>query len=55
MAEAADYLRVSQRTIRNMRIRGDIKAYRSGARLVRFDLNEIDALMGHGSNGDGAA
>jgi len=37
-----------------MRADGRIRAYRSGTRLVRFDLNEIDALMGH-SNGNGTA
>lgn len=53
--EAADYLRVTKRNIRQMRADGRIRAYRSGTRLVRFDLNELDAAMGHGQrNGDGA-
>ena len=43
--EAAEYLRVSERTIRTMVTDGRLVAYRNGTRFVRLDLNEIDAAM----------
>lgn len=45
IAEAADYLQVTERTIRQMIADGRLTGYRSGGRLVRLDLNEIDAAM----------
>jgi excisionase family DNA binding protein len=45
IAEAADYLNVTTRTVRQMVADGRLTAYRSGTRLVRLDLNEIDAAM----------
>ncbi len=51
--EAADYLHVNPVTIRMMLTDGRLKAYRMGPRILRVDLNEIDALMA-GDN-DGAA
>jgi excisionase family DNA binding protein len=45
VAEAAEYLQVTDRTIRQMIADGRLTAYRSGTRLVRLDLNEIDAAM----------
>lgn len=45
MIEAADYLGVTTRTIRQMIADGRLTGYRSGGRLVRLDLNEIDAAM----------
>lgn len=45
MSEAADYLGVTDRTIRQMIADGRITGYRNGSRLVRVDLNEIDAAM----------
>jgi excisionase family DNA binding protein len=45
VAEAADYLGVTTRTIRQMLTDGRLTGYRSGARLVRLDLDEIDAAM----------
>ncbi|WP_201358591.1 excisionase family DNA-binding protein [Mycobacterium paraintracellulare] len=45
VAEAAEYLQVTDRTIRAMVADGRLRAYRSGGRLVRLDLNEIDAAM----------
>jgi excisionase family DNA binding protein len=45
MAEAADYLAVTTRTVRQMVADGRLTGYRSGSRLVRLDLNEIDAAM----------
>ena len=43
--EAAEYLGVTERTIRQMIADGRLTGYRSGNRLVRVDLNEIDAAM----------
>jgi excisionase family DNA binding protein len=45
MSEAAEYLGVTDRTIRQMIADGRITGYRNGSRLVRVDLNEIDAAM----------
>lgn len=45
IAEAADYLQVTDRTIRQMIADGRLTGYRSGERLVRVDLNELDAAM----------
>lgn len=45
LAEAADYLGVTDRTIRAMIADGRLTGYRSGTRLIRVDLNEIDAAM----------
>ena len=43
--QAAQYLGVSERTVRNMISDGRLVAYRNGARMVRLDLNEIDHRM----------
>ena len=43
--EAAEYLGVTDRTVRQMIADGRITGYRSGPRLVRVDLNEVDAAM----------
>jgi excisionase family DNA binding protein len=45
LQEAADYLGVTDRTIRQMIADGRLTGYRSGSRLVRVDLNELDAAM----------
>ena len=45
VAEAADYLQVTDRTIRQMIADGRLTGYRNGNRLVRLDLNELDAAM----------
>jgi len=45
LAEAAKYLGVTDRTIRQMIADGRLTGYRNGARLVRVDLNELDAAM----------
>lgn len=45
LADAAEYLGVTDRTIRQMIADGRLTGYRSGARLVRVDLNEIDDAM----------
>ena len=44
-ADAAEYLGVTPRTIRQMIADGRLTGYRSGTRLVRVDLNELDAAM----------
>lgn len=45
-AEAADYLGVTDRTIRAYIARGDLPAARvRGSRLVRIKLADLDALM----------
>ncbi|ETB31467.1 excisionase family DNA-binding protein [Mycobacterium avium] len=43
--ETAEYLGVSDRTIRQMIADGRLTGYRNGARLIRLDLNEVDAAM----------
>jgi excisionase family DNA binding protein len=43
--ETALYLGVSERTIRAMVADGRIKSYKLGERVVRVDLNEVDAAM----------
>ncbi|MGW0158460.1 excisionase family DNA-binding protein [Mycobacterium sp. NPDC003323] len=45
ISEAADYLGVTERTIRQMIADGRLTGYRSGSRLVRVDLNEVDDAM----------
>jgi excisionase family DNA binding protein len=45
LAEAAEYLGVTDRTIRQMIADGRLVGYRSGTRLVRVDLNEVDEAM----------
>ncbi len=54
LKQAAEYLGVTDRTIRQMIADGRITGYRNGNRLVRVDLNEVDAAMtpfGGGANG----
>lgn len=43
--QAADYLGVSTRTIRQMISDNRLRGYRNGARFIRLDLNEIDAAL----------
>lgn len=45
IAEAADYLGVTDRTVRQMIADGRLTGYRNGKRLIRLDVNEIDAAM----------
>lgn len=45
MGTAADYLGVTDRTIRQMISDGRLTGYRSGTRLVRVDLDEVDLAM----------
>jgi excisionase family DNA binding protein len=45
LGEAAEYLGVTDRTVRAMIADGRLTGYRSGTRLVRVDLDEVDAAM----------
>lgn len=45
-AEAAEYLGVSDRSIRNYISRGALRGYRvRGSRLIRVDRHELDTLL----------
>lgn len=43
--EAAEYLGVTDRTIRQLITDGKLRGYRANQRLYRVDLNELDAAM----------
>lgn len=43
--QVAEYLGVIERTVRLMVADGRLTAYYLGKRVVRFDLNEVDAAM----------
>lgn len=43
--QAAEYLGVTDRTVRQMIADGRLRGYRSGSRLVRLRVDEIDAAM----------
>jgi excisionase family DNA binding protein len=45
IAETADFLSVSYRTVQDMIRDGRLRAYRNGARVIRLRLDEIDAAM----------
>jgi excisionase family DNA binding protein len=45
IAEAAEYLGVHEATIRQMMADGRLVRYSLGDRILRVDLNEIDAVM----------
>lgn len=42
---AAQYLGVSTKTIRRYIAAGRVAGYRTGPRLIRVDLNELDAML----------
>ncbi len=42
---AAEYLGVSTKTIRRYIAAGRLTAYRTGPRLIRVDLADVDALL----------
>lgn len=42
---AAEYLGVSSKTIRRYIAAGRVTGYRAGPRLIRVDLNELDAML----------
>lgn len=43
--DTAEYLKVTTRTVRTMVSDGRLIGYSCGKRLVRLDLNEVDAAM----------
>lgn len=43
--QAAEYLGITDRTLRRMIAAGDLPAYRLGPRLLRIDVGDLDALM----------
>ncbi|GAB3758810.1 hypothetical protein GCM10027599_26710 [Yimella radicis] len=43
--DAAEYACVSTKTIRRRIASGDLTGYRMGPRLLRVDLDELDALL----------
>ncbi len=45
MQQCADYMGVSLRTVREWITQGNITGYRINARVVRVDLNEVDAAF----------
>ncbi|MDX1883053.1 excisionase family DNA-binding protein [Mycolicibacterium sp. 120270] len=45
MQQVAEYLGVTDRTVRQMITDARLTGYRNGKRLVRIDLNEVDAAM----------
>lgn len=46
LSEAADYLGVSKRTVRNYIANGALKANRiQGSRLIRIELTDLDDLI----------
>lgn len=47
IAEAAEYLQISDRTVRRLIADGELTGYRMGKsrRLIRVDLNEIDEQL----------
>jgi excisionase family DNA binding protein len=45
LADAAAYVGCNERTIRRAIAAGEITGYRIGARLVRVDLDQLDAEM----------
>lgn len=43
--EAAEYLGVTDRTIRNLISRGELRGYRIGTRAVRIDARDLDGAL----------
>ena len=48
LLEAAAYVRLNEVTIRRWIAGGKLTEFRQGRRIVRVDLNEIDAMMAPG-------
>jgi len=42
---AAEYLGVSTKTIRRYIAAGRVRGYRAGPRLIRVDLNDLNAVL----------
>ncbi|MCH5645361.1 excisionase family DNA-binding protein [Gordonia sp. ABSL49_1] len=43
--QTADHLGVTSRTVRSMIADGRLRGYRNGHKVIRVDLNEVDASM----------
>ena len=43
--QGAEYLGVSTVTLRRMIARGEIHGYRVSGKIIRVDLNELDAML----------
>jgi excisionase family DNA binding protein len=43
--QAAEYLSINERTVRDMVKSGRLTGYRNGPRIIRIDLDEIDMIM----------
>ncbi len=60
ISNAAEYLGVCTKTIRRWIAEGRLTGYRAGPKLIRVDLNELDAMLhriptaGGGPNGTAA-
>lgn len=50
--EAADYLKITRRTLDRWRAAGILTGYRMGPRLVRFRCDDLDALLTPAEQGD---
>ena len=46
--EAAEYLGVHAKTVRRWIAQGRLTAYAAGPRLIRVDLDEVDAMLRSG-------
>lgn len=53
LQSAADRLAVDTRTLRRWIAAGRLEAYRTGPRLLRLDVDEVDALLAPVSAGRG--
>jgi excisionase family DNA binding protein len=42
---AAERLGVTTKTIRRCIARGELKAYRLGSKMIRIDMNDVDAML----------
>jgi excisionase family DNA binding protein len=45
LADAAEYSRLSIKTLRRYIVNGTITGYRTGPKLLRVDLDELDRLV----------
>jgi len=52
LQESADYLGVHKNTIRNLLMRKELKAQRIGARIVRINRGDLDALFATYESGE---
>ena len=45
IAAAAEYAAVGTKTVRRWIATGELTGYRAGTRIIRIDLNELDAML----------